>query len=213
MSRDWIRFHDLYETLPPLQARLKLVQAQIERAIEEAPSGPVRVLSLCAGDGRDLLGALIDHARAADVAAALIDSNAELVARGEAAQSELALPASLRFLHADATLADTYLTLAPADLVIAAGVFGNLKLASMQQLVHSLRCLCKKDSKVVWTHKTTGMNSEARVAMLCEMLQQSDFRELTFTRTEPDGFVVATYAYVGDPLPLLAGIQLFEFPV
>jgi SAM-dependent methyltransferase len=211
LSKDWVRFHHLYETWPPLQARLQIVRQQIGAALAAMPPGRVRILSLCAGDGRDLLGALSDYPRATDVEACLIDNNAELVARGEAARAELGLPASIRFLHADATCAELYLPLAPADLVVAAGVFGHLEPPSMQRLVQSLCSLCKTNARVIWTHRIDRPADEYRIALLRQMLHAADFDEQIFTPTDPPGFVVATHAFNGQPLPLVTDEPLFDF--
>ena len=37
-----------------LSARLRLVQAHLAEALDHAPAGPVRLVSLCAGQGRDV---------------------------------------------------------------------------------------------------------------------------------------------------------------
>src|ERR1700751_5616858 len=58
---------------PPLGRRLAVVQREIRSAVDRVPSGPVRVISVCAGQGRDLIGALADHPRASDVRARLVE--------------------------------------------------------------------------------------------------------------------------------------------
>ena len=42
----------------PLSARLRAVQHEVGRALDRASPGPVRLLSLCAGQGRDVLPVL-----------------------------------------------------------------------------------------------------------------------------------------------------------
>ena len=61
--------HDLMETRllmgrSPLVRRLGMIQAQIHAMLDEAPPGPLRAVSLCAGQGRDLIGVLASHPRA-----------------------------------------------------------------------------------------------------------------------------------------------------
>ena len=68
---DWYDWHSAYETSPTLQARLRLVQAQLARALDACPDDHVRVISLCAGDGRDLIGVLAHHPRAVHTTAFL----------------------------------------------------------------------------------------------------------------------------------------------
>jgi hypothetical protein len=212
MNKNWIRFHDLYDTWSPLQSRLRIVREHVASAITAAPAGPVRILSLCAGDGRDLLGVLIDHPRCAKVHACLVENSAELVARGDAMLRQLDLPATVRFLHADATRADTYLAIAPADIVIAAGVFGNLSHESARRLVRSLRSLCNTEGTVIWTHKTRDRADEYTVALLLQFFRDNGFRQQTLANTDPPGFLVAAHVYLEQQALLVPGIDLFDFP-
>lgn len=55
-------------------ARLVAVVDEVRRALLDAPPGPFRLASLCAGEGRDLAGALTGHPRSPDVDALLIPS-------------------------------------------------------------------------------------------------------------------------------------------
>jgi hypothetical protein len=64
-------------------AEHQMVQAMVADALERVPPGPVRVVSLCAGQGRDLLGVLADHPRRGDVTARLVEldpGNADAIA-------------------------------------------------------------------------------------------------------------------------------------
>ncbi len=71
-------WHELYDDPSSvLSGRLRLVQAQLEDALDHAPAGPIRLLSLCAGQGRDVTGVLRTHPRRDDVSAVLIEANAE----------------------------------------------------------------------------------------------------------------------------------------
>ena len=54
--RDYLTWHELYDDPgSSLPRRLALVR-EVLRAELDARPGPVRVVSLCAGDGRDILG-------------------------------------------------------------------------------------------------------------------------------------------------------------
>lgn len=67
-ERDWHEWHRAYdEPGSPLTIRLALVQRRIRDALDAAPPGPIRVVSACAGQGRDLLDVLVDHPRRDDV--------------------------------------------------------------------------------------------------------------------------------------------------
>src|SRR5581483_8267020 len=45
----WVRWHEAYEDpVSPLSVRLRLVQAAVQAALDDAPDGRIRVISLCA---------------------------------------------------------------------------------------------------------------------------------------------------------------------
>ena len=107
---NWNDWHKEYEHFPSLQARLKMVGGQIASSLNESPVGPIRIVSICSGDGRDIISALQNHPRRSDVTATLLDNHAESIARGRtAAKGSRAGGAVLRFVEADATLAKNYL--------------------------------------------------------------------------------------------------------
>jgi hypothetical protein len=56
---DWQAWHEKYDDpASSLARRLRVVQARIREALDACPPGRVRVVSLCAGQGRDLLEVL-----------------------------------------------------------------------------------------------------------------------------------------------------------
>src|SRR5215475_11407524 len=122
MERDWSEWHRAYD-IPgsPLAQRLAVVQQAISDALTAAPPGPIRVVSMCAGEGRDLLGVLRDHPRAGDVVGRLVELDPDL-----AASARSNAPAGIDVLVGDAGLARSYAGAVPADLVLVCGVFGNI---------------------------------------------------------------------------------------
>jgi hypothetical protein len=56
-----------------LTARLQRVRFHLSRAVGQAPAEPVRLVSLCAGQGHDVVGVLPGHPRRDDVHAVLIE--------------------------------------------------------------------------------------------------------------------------------------------
>ncbi len=87
-ERDWYAWHrDYDEPDTALARRLAAVQDQIRAALDAAPPGPLHAVSLCAGQGRDLIGVLARHPRRDDVTARLVelDPRNTAAARGTAA--------------------------------------------------------------------------------------------------------------------------------
>jgi hypothetical protein len=90
-ARDWLDWHDLYDVADSSPARrLRVVRRRVAEALDAVPAGPVTVVSMCAGQGRDLLGVLVEHPRRGDVRALLVELDprnaavAERTARAEA---------------------------------------------------------------------------------------------------------------------------------
>ena len=97
--RDWYAWHAAYDQPgSDLQQRLGVVQQQVAAALSRAPTGRIRVVSACAGQGRELLPVLGCHPRRPDVSARLI----ELDARNAAAARAHA--AAVGAIEADAKL-------------------------------------------------------------------------------------------------------------
>ncbi|HEX2484510.1 MAG TPA: alpha/beta hydrolase, partial [Myxococcota bacterium] len=141
LPRDWSDWHRAYDRPGSFLAlRLAVVQMRIREWLASAPPGPLRAVSLCAGEARDLLGALGGHERARDVRARLVelDGRNAAAARSAAARSSLA---AVEVVEADAGVTDAWKGAVPADLVLACGVFGNVSDADIEATVAGLPAL------------------------------------------------------------------------
>lgn len=196
-DRDWLQWHKEYDTWPDLQKRLLLVQSHISGCLTSLPPGPINVISVCAGDGRDLCGVLSVHERARDVTARLVEINPELTQRGTAAIDAARLGNVMSFLLADATQFGTYVSMAPADLIVMAGVFGNVRPTELAHLVDGLPCLCRPGAFVVWTRHGTIYDGAATLRNMRERLSQTGFVGVVEDVTSNTGFVIGTHCYRG----------------
>ncbi|WP_422734092.1 hypothetical protein ACN26Y_00875 [Micromonospora sp. WMMD558] len=92
MTEDWHAWHHDYgDPDSPLSRRLAEVRRRVADALDQAPPGPLRAISLCAGQGRDLIPVLAEHPRGSDVTARLVELDAR---NTEVARSAGAGPAS-----------------------------------------------------------------------------------------------------------------------
>ncbi|WP_255923528.1 class I SAM-dependent methyltransferase [Streptomyces humicola] len=169
------------------------------------PAGPLKVISLCAGDGRDLLHVLAGHPRRHEVRARLV----ELDSRNTAAASETTRRACLdqvEVVTGDASLIDQYQDLAPADLVLVCGVFGNITDNDIEHTIGACNQLCKTGGTVIWTRHRAAPD---RVPMICEWFGAQGF-ELQWL-SEPDvGYGVGVHRFAGTPQRLRNGTRMFE---
>jgi hypothetical protein len=204
---DWKTWLDGYEVADSWMARrLRTVQERIRVALDAVPAGPLNVISLCAGDGRDLLPVLAEHPRRGDVRASLV----ELDPRNAAAASQAARAAGLDqvgVVTGDASLIDHYQDLAPADLVLICGVFGNIGDGDIGRTIGVCDQLCKSGGTVIWTRHRGAPD---RVPLICERFGERGFA-LTWLSQPDVGYGVGVHEFTGTPQPPRSGIRMFEF--
>ncbi|MEU2674876.1 class I SAM-dependent methyltransferase [Streptomyces sp. NPDC007164] len=204
---DWRTWHDQYDRPDSWMARrLQAVQTQIRVALDGSPSGPLRTISLCAGQGRDLLEVLADHPRRDEVRARLVELDPQNTAFAE----EMARSAGLDHVEvvtADASLTDHYRGMVPADLVLVCGVFGNIADEDIERTIDSCSQLCRTGATVIWTRHRAAPD---RVPLICEWFKVRGF-DLQWLSDPDAGFGVGVHRFTGDPRPLAPGTNMFTF--
>jgi len=204
---DWDVWHRDYDDPDSaLAQRLAAVQGQIRAALEVAPPGPLHAISLCAGQGRDLIGVLARHPRRADVVARLVELDPRIadVARRAAQAAGLS---QVEVVTADAALTDHYAGMVPAYLVLACGVFGNMTDDDVQRTVGYCTQLCAHGGTVVWTR---GRWPPDLVPQICDWFAARGF-EPRWVSDPAAGWGAAAHRFTGTPAPLERGAQMFTF--
>src|SRR5262245_42408366 len=151
MNRDWVRWHEAYDDpSSALSARLACIQGHLSDALTAAPTGPVRLLSLCAGQGNDILGVLPGHPRRDDVTAVLVeyDSHNAAVAADRVTRAGLA---AVEVRETDAGLAANYADMLPADVLLLCGIFGNVSDHDARRTALAAAAMCAPGATVIWT--------------------------------------------------------------
>jgi hypothetical protein len=211
MSRThWQTWHEPYDEPDSyLARRLAVVQRHIRAFLDAAPSGPIHIISMCAGQGRDLLEVLADHPRRADVVGRLVelDEGNASVAQASAAAAGLD---GIEVVCGDASLTDAYVGAVPAGLVLVCGVFGNIADEDIRRTVVSLPQFCAAGATVVWTRHRLPPDVTPTVR---SWFAAAGFQEVAFDAPSDAFFGVGCNHLVADPVPLVAGQQLFEFVV
>lgn len=207
MPGEWVEWHARYASEPGRAARLRLVQQILRSAWDTAPPGPIRLLSLCAGDGRDVVGALEGHPRAPDVRAWLVESDPDLVAAGREQAAAVGLT-GVTFLLGDAARPATYAALAPFDLVLACGIFGNIPDEDVQRTVEYLPALCRPGALAVWTR---GRFPPDLTPAIRRWFAGAGFREVTFASVPQTTAAVGAARFEGGSTPRAPVDRLFTF--
>ena len=149
--RDWLAWHAAYDDpSSALSARLRCVRSHLSDAVDRAPAGRVTLVSLCAGQGHDVIGVLPDHPRRADVRAVLVESDARNVVLARRAAAGQGLP-GVEVRHADAGLVAGFADVLPAGVLLLCGIFGNVSDRDIRRTVQAAPALCRAGATVIWT--------------------------------------------------------------
>jgi len=179
------------------------VQRHIRDALDACPPGPIRLVSMCAGQGNDVIGALALHPRARDVRARLVELNAENVERARATA-----PTNVDVVCADASTTSAYDGAVPAEIVLANGVFGNISDADIEHTINRLPSLCAPNASVVWTRHRRAPDVTPAIR---GWFADAGFDEVAFEG--PEGFIfgVGVNRLARDPDPFVPDVKLFDF--
>ena len=207
-QRDWVEWHRDYDDPGSLLSRrLELVQGHLRTELDHAPAGNIRLISLCAGQGRDVIGVLARHPRRDQVRARLV----ELDERNAAVARRAAQAAGLdgvEVLQADAGTTDACAGAVPAQVVTACGIFGNITASDTQATVAALPSLCAPGALVLWTRHRGAPDLTPAIR---SWFTEAGFREEAF-EVSRDGFMsVGAHRLTGESAALIPGQRLFTF--
>ncbi len=208
MAGDWQCWHDAYsDPESSLSRRLAHVQRRVGAALDAAAPGPIRALSMCAGQGRDLLEPLAGHPRRHDVQAVLVEldaANAE-VARRTAAAAGLA---GVRVVVGDASITSGYAQVVPVDLALVCGVFGNISDADVRGTVRALPGLVRTGGTVIWTRHRGEPDLTPAIR---DWFADEGFAELGWDVEDGFRYAVGSHRLAGPVRHLGPGGRLFRF--
>ncbi len=207
-ERDWFEWHKPYdEAGSALSERLAIVQGYVTAALDSAPPGTIRAVSMCAGQGRDLIGAVGKHARREDVRARLV----ELDPRNAEVAASLGRQAGLEVdvVTGDASLSDAYEGAVPAGIVLACGIFGNISDADIHRTIGLLPMLCEEGATVIWTRHCREPDLTPSVR---RWLAEAGFEPLGWAGSSRHDFIgVGAERWPGKAGNLRTGVRFFTF--
>jgi hypothetical protein len=149
--RDWVEWHQAYaDPASGLSARLRSVQRHLSLAIGGARPGPVRLVSLCAGQGHDVIGMLPGHPLRDHVTAVLVEADARNAALARCRAATAGLD-QVRVRQADASRPESFADALPADVLLLCGIFGNVSDADVARTTAAAPALCAPGATVIWT--------------------------------------------------------------
>jgi hypothetical protein len=206
--RDYEEWHRRYDDPDSgLSWRLRTVQTHLRTVLDARP-GPLRVLSLCSGDGRDVLEVLSARDDRERVSTTLVELHPALAraAQDRAASAGLGL---VDVRTSDAARPDGYADVLPVDLLLLVGIFGNISDEDVEATIRAAPQLCSTGATVLWSR---GRHREDLNDQVRAWFADAGFTELDYATLEsPDRPALGVVRFDGEPQPLVPGQQLFTF--
>ena len=145
--QDWQVWHRDYDDPgSPVSHRLAEVRTRLALLLDEG-DGPLRLLNLCCGDGRDTLPVLASSDREVD--ACLVELDPGLAEAARRAALEAGVRAEVR--TGDAADPATYADRLPVDVLLLVGVLGNVSDADAERTVAAAAAMVVPGGTVVWS--------------------------------------------------------------
>lgn len=207
--RDYVRWHDDYDDPDSsLSWRLAAIRDVIRRFLDST-DGPVRALSACAGDGRDILGVLAERDDAERCSVVLIEIEPLLAERALRTAREHLPGTAVELRQLDAGRTDSYVGAVPADLVLLVGILGNLTEDDVEATIDAAPQLCAPGATLVWSRSIEPIDRNAAVR---RGFRDAGFVELDYQVIDWGGSpAFGVVRYDGPPVPLQPGQTMFTF--
>lgn len=209
--RDYHEWHRSYDDPgSTLSWRLCRVQAYLADALDalEATEVPVRVLSVCAGDGRDVLGVL-EARPEARVSVTLLELDPGLAARARERAAAAGLDVEVR--TADAGTTNAYAGALPADVVLLVGIFGNISEEDIRRTVAVAPALCVPGARLLWS-RGRALDGADPTDAIRGWFAEEDFTELDFVSLDRGSRPsLGLVRYDGERRPIQPGQRIFTF--
>lgn len=204
---DWYRWYEGYDG-PVLSERLKAVRAHIDDALADTEAGRIHIISMCAGQGHDIVGALERSNRRDDAWALLVEWDERNVRAARQRVDDAALTNRVTVKAADAGGTDAYQEIVPAGVILVCGVFGSLTDEDIDRTVETLPTLAAPGAHVIWT-ANRSQGPELWETALASFARHGFAPAASHSRSARIG--VGRHRLMADPEPFLAGRRMFAF--
>jgi hypothetical protein len=214
VSRDWQSWHLEYDDpTSSLSRRLEVVRAQLASLLAASAPGPVRLLSLCSGDGRDTLPVIA--ASGVDVSAVLVELDPDLASAARSSVVELGL-LGIEVRTMDAGDTDCAAGGVPADVLMTCGIFGNVTDSDVARTVATLPSLLAPGAHVIWTRGQRVPQDPTEVTAdpsetVRGLFAGAGFEEVAFIRPDDASFRVGVARWPHPGAPYDPGVRMFSF--
>ncbi len=206
--RDYEAWHEQYDDPDSsLSWRLGRVQDYLREGLDARP-GPIRLLSVCSGDGRDVIEVLAGRNDAGRVEIILLELHSGIADRARTAGHAAGLD-WIEVRTVDAGRSDAYHDAVPADIVLLVGVLGNVSRTDIDRLIDTTPQFCRPGALLIWSRGVDAVtdgdiNDEIRARFAAR-----GFFDLGYDSHR--GAALGAVRYEGAPADLVRGRPLFTF--
>jgi hypothetical protein len=206
--RDWLAWHDAYDDpASSLARRLEIVRGYIQDVLDARTGEPTRVISACAGEGRDIIDVTVAHPAREAVEAYLIEAAPAVAAVAQSTAARYGLH-GFTIVEADAGISDTYAAGVPADVLLFCGVFGWISDTDLFRTIDFLPRLAAPGATVIWTlHRREP--DRTRAARL--RFRAAGFAEVAFVMPAHSVSSIGVSRLMRPPQEFQRGVRLFTF--
>jgi hypothetical protein len=208
---DWHQWHTAYEDPDSrLSQRLRVVQAHVRNALEAraGTDGEISIVSMCAGQGRDVIGALAGHPQRDNVSALLVELDSGLAESARQTAREAGID-RLQVLCGDASISTTYAHATRADILLACGIFGNITNDDIQHTIVQLPMLCAPGATVIWTRY--GRPGDDLGPTICGWFEESGYERAGYHASDERSFRVGSHQLIRQPSSFEPDVRFFTF--
>lgn len=200
-------WHEAYEDpTSSLSRRRDVVRSRLREALAAVDADSPRLLSLCSGDGSDLIPVLATVRRA--VRATMVEYDTLLAGRARDAAAAAGL-STLEVRQGDAGDPAVFDDVLPVDVLMLCGIFGNVEHATVRNTVAQAPCMLAPGGWVIWTR---GGSDPDRRPEVRRWFEEAGLPEATFDGApEPYGVGVNRLPLDAPASPALSTERLFTF--
>jgi ubiquinone/menaquinone biosynthesis C-methylase UbiE len=204
----WARWHrDYDDPSSALSKRLELVCRRVDEAIVAVQSPEVRLVSLCSGQGRDVVAALRNHPRRDFVSGLLVDTDSHNVGIARRSLRQADLP-RIEVIQADASNLAVLEDWVPADVLLLCGIFGNISDEDVHRTIDNASRCCAPGAYLIWTRH---LNAPDLTPQIRRWFANAGYEEQSFD-SPPDTWVgVGMHKLSANPLLFDGRVNLFTF--
>ena len=208
-SEHWVSWHEPYDDPDsPLSRRLRCVQGFVAGWLDGRSPTQTRVVSVCAGQGHDLLDVLTGRDDVDGLTVRLVELDPVNVSAARRRAEGVPAGVEVDVVEGDAARLAAYEGAVPADLVLMCGVFGNISDDGVRQTVAALPMLCARGATVVWTRHRREPDLTPSIRAWFE---GAGFDEVDFVSPGVDNWSVGVHVFGGEPWPLDRDAVMFRF--